>query len=190
MRPIPVLQKLQPAHQPQQGQDLAGKSTCVTYRPSIQRSGRCDIKKLFNFHRWPSSRHLHLAQASSVLQSYSPPSNSPLNDKVDDRQDLSTSPDNKRRISVEKQEISQHKRPPSRRLGHLSSKSTSAVPTLSTLVASAPAIAAPQSPTKPGQPPRSWLGRRASIMAATSQDGHLSNPHTAADLLRQAMMHR
>ncbi|KAK1059767.1 Serine/threonine-protein kinase [Friedmanniomyces endolithicus] len=80
--------------------------------------------------------------------------------------------------------------PPTRRPGHLSSKSASAVPTLSTL-----SIVAPSAPTPPLSPTRSsrptsrvWLGRPSSSLSmATTHDGHL-NPHTAEDLLRQAIM--
>ncbi|KAK0252743.1 hypothetical protein LTS09_012160 [Friedmanniomyces endolithicus] len=81
--------------------------------------------------------------------------------------------------------------PPTRRPGHLSSKSASAVPTLSTLSIVAPPSAPtpPLSPTRSSRPTsRVWLGRPASSLSmATTHDGHL-NPHTAEDLLRQAIM--
>ena len=89
-------------------------------------------------------------------------------------------------LSVVDEQGVRPRRPP-RRIGHLSTKSSSAVPTLSTL-SIAPSRApptAPQSPTKP-QNPRSWITRRASM--ATAQNSQLTS-HAAADLLRQAMLH-
>jgi len=87
--------------------------------------------------------------------------------------------------------------PPRRpqRPGHLSSKSASAIPTLSTFIASPTTGTAPGnlSPTIKSQRPlsKSWLSRprpRPGSMAA--QEGSLNPPNTAVDLLRQAMMHK
>ncbi|KAI7556803.1 hypothetical protein KC346_g23396, partial [Hortaea werneckii] len=101
------------------------------------------------------------------------------------------------------QQQSPPKLPPHRRPGHLSTKSSGAVPTISTLNAAPTATATatatatpPRSPTKPSRPvSRSWLGRSASTlisptMAAPTADGHLAGQQSAAaDLLRQSLLH-
>lgn len=84
--------------------------------------------------------------------------------------------DRKRPLSQSRQSTVRRPRPPP-----LTSKSSSAVVTLSTT----PATSATASPTKSSPSPRRWLGK-PSTMASLSQG---VNPHTAADLLRQ-VMHR
>ena len=75
---------------------------------------------------------------------------------------------------------------PPRPLGHLSTKTSNAGPTSSTMSTSAP-ISSRQSLTRPQQPVQKWLYRRPSSMAAASQDNHLHSD-TATDIIRQAKM--
>lgn len=110
--------------------------------------------------------------------------NEPAAPAVVERQNSITSIDRKRRLSRDKQDsVARRPRPPP-----LSSKSSSAVPTLSTtevdISASQTVVQPPHRSTSPF--PRSWLGR--STATASMSTG--VNPHSAADLLRQAMMHR
>lgn len=110
--------------------------------------------------------------------------NSPYADKVDD-QHISRSP-TAAVPQTSNEEAHPHRKRRPKALGHVSSKSSSAIPTLSTLVASAPG-SAPHSPTAAApQSPRSWLGRRATMAA---HEGH-HQQHTAADLLRKTMNQR
>lgn len=123
----------------------------------------------------PSTSHCALDTALAAIGARRP------EESKFDALDPSKSPERKRRHSRPREEHSHRKPPP--RPKHISTKSASAVPTLSTTTVAPTAVSC--SPTKAHPASRSWLGRPASM--AASHDG--ANSHTAADLLRQAMMH-
>lgn len=171
--------------------DSHTSTTTTLVSPQRQQAPPCASNSLRLF---PSpSTTATVANSTLALQA------SPLA-TVENSQGLSSTADRKRRHSRDFPQLGPGK--PPRRPGHISHKSASAIPTLSTInilpytpKVGSPLVASPGSPSsartsassrRPSiASAKSWVGRPSTMATAPHEQLHVNN---AADLLRQAML--